>query len=144
MSSKYKAQEFKKFNRLVTGKKKKIQKNPTRSYKAMAKQNQPVKQKPLDQTPTIPSHFSSLRHTVIRPGDQSSTEDIQLTYKATATHKGKLAAAKRSMSTAGSKQKLCGSARDLDKLKLGDCVRIQPLEPHSIWRLDRVRKVTGA
>lgn len=36
------------------------------------------------------------------------------------------------------------SARDLDKLKPGDCVRIQPFEPHTQWRLGTVQKIVDA
>lgn len=32
------------------------------------------------------------------------------------------------------------SARDLDMLAMGDCMRIQPLPPHTVWRLGKVLK----
>lgn len=35
------------------------------------------------------------------------------------------------------------SARDLDMLATGDCVRIQPLPPHTVWRSGRVLKPIG-
>ncbi|KAK5853431.1 hypothetical protein PBY51_007214 [Eleginops maclovinus] len=36
------------------------------------------------------------------------------------------------------------SARDLDSLKPGDCVRIQPFGPHTLWRLGKVLRAVDA
>ena len=36
------------------------------------------------------------------------------------------------------------SAKYLDTLKLGDCVRIQPFGPHTLWRLGKVLRAVDA